>query len=202
MSTHCKRNCQKDKKQPNLINNIKDDINSKLHTASNLHYELILKSKNNYIDKNIVSLKVGVTALTSAMHLYLNCLTGVITLFINGIISNNIFKDLICNVIKRALFVREQMVYIYDKLNIKEQLKFTENINFTGPIGDVKKIVNELYLKCLQERINNLSETNDINTNETNDINTNETNDTNTNETNDTNDTDDTNDTNTNETDN
>ena len=176
MSTHCKRNCQKDKKQPNLINDLKGDINSKLHTASNLHCQLILKSNNNYIDKNIVSLNVGISALTSAIQLYLNCLTGIITLFVNGIISNDIFKDLICNIIKRALFVREQMVYIYDKLNIKDKLKFTENINFSGPIGDVKNLINELYLKCLQERINNLSETND---DETNDDETNDDNETN-----------------------
>ena len=140
-------------------NSTNSDDSRNIEDKEILFNELIKTTKNSYIDNNITSLKLALSTLSSMIHVYTSCMSNMMALLLTGLINNNLFKDMIHNLIIRRLKITEYTGYINSKLDIEAKFQFLKDIKFTG-IEEVQEVYTSIYNKCLDERINELQNNN------------------------------------------
>ena len=141
-------------------NSTNDTSNFNIRDKEELFNKLVKNTKNSYIDNNITSLKLALSTISSMIHVYTSCMSNMMALLLTGLINNNLFKDMIHNLIIRKLKITEYTGYINSKLDIEGKFQFLKDIKFTG-IEEVQEVCNGIYNKCLDERIDELQNEND-----------------------------------------
>jgi hypothetical protein len=141
-------------------NSTNDTSNFNIRDKEELFNKLVKNTKNSYIDNNITSLKLALSTISSMIHVYTSCMSNMMALLLTGLINNNLFKDMIHNLIIRRLKIREYTGYINSKLDIEGKFQFLKDIKFTG-IEEVQEVCNGIYNTCLDERIDELQNEND-----------------------------------------